>query len=164
MRSRAARRWPDRDPSLTVRDAQAVFVTETPFSDAYEVVGAWPYNYPAGQVDERTVMCVLTCDPKFDIPLLEVAFHSPAGCVGAMGSGRTRTDRLARLDGRGLTLTELARLRTPVGLDVRAHAPEETAIPMAAEVIQTRWGGTGLPLSAVGGAIHPDVRQLEVTP
>ena len=115
----------------------------------------WPHRYLAGtDVDARTVICVLTHDPKFDVPLLEVALRTPAGYIGAMGSRRTHDDRLARLREVGLTEAELARLRSPIGLDLGARTPEETAVSIAAELIQLRWGGTGRPLTATDGRIH----------
>ena len=111
-------------------------------------------SWPAPTVDARTVICVLTHDPKFDVPLLEVALRTPAGYIGAMGSRRTHDDRLARLREVGLTEDELARLRSPIGLDLGARTPEETAVSIAAELIQLRWGGTGQPLTATEGRIH----------
>src|SRR3712207_8950359 len=88
-----------------------------------------------GRVDERTVLCVLTHDPKFDVPLLEVALRLPVAYVGAMGSRRTHEERLARLEEAGLAKEELGRLSSPIGLDLGARTPEETAIPIAAEGI-----------------------------
>jgi xanthine dehydrogenase accessory factor len=99
---------------------------------------------------------VLTHDPKFDVPLLEVALRTPAAYVGAMGSRRTHEDRLARLRDEGLTEAELARLASPVGLDIGARTPEETAISIAAEIVSRRWGGSGRPLAATTGRIHRD--------
>jgi xanthine dehydrogenase accessory factor len=140
---------------VTVCDARPVFATRRRFPDADEVVTDWPHRYLAGQsVDARTVICVLTHDPKFDVPLLEVALRTPAGYIGAMGSRRTHDDRLARLREAGLTEDELARLRSPIGLDLGARTPEETAVAIAAELIQLRWGGTGQPLTATSGRIH----------
>jgi xanthine dehydrogenase accessory factor len=141
---------------VTVCDARGVFATTARFRDADEVVVEWPHRYLAGaDVDERTVICVLTHDPKFDVPLLEVALRTPAGYIGAMGSRRTHEDRLARLRETGLTEAELARLRSPIGLDLGARTPEETAISIAAELIQLRWGGSGRPLTSTDGRIHP---------
>lgn len=115
----------------------------------------WPHRHLASvEVDQRTAICVLTHDPKFDIPLLELALRSPAGYVGAMGSRRTHRDRLARLREAGLTEAELARLHSPIGLDVGARTPEETAISVAAEIIRTRSGGSGAPLGQLAGPIH----------
>jgi xanthine dehydrogenase accessory factor len=140
---------------VTVCDARPVFANPARFPEAHEVVCEWPHDYLARtQVDERTVICVLTHDPKFDVPLLEVALRSPATYIGAMGSRRTHNDRIARLRERGLTDTELARLHSPVGLDIGARTPEETAVSIAAEIVQRRWGGTGQRLSEVEGAIH----------
>jgi xanthine dehydrogenase accessory factor len=140
---------------VTVCDARAVFATARRFPDADEVVVEWPHRYLARtRVDARTVICVLTHDPKFDVPLLEVALRTPAWYVGAMGSRRTHDDRLQRLTEVGLTAAELARLRSPIGLDLGARTPEETAVAVAAEIVAGRWGGTGLPLGATEGDIH----------
>ncbi len=140
---------------VTVCDARKVFATTSRFPDADEVVVDWPHRFLGGMdVDARTVICVLTHDPKFDVPLLEVALRTPAGYIGAMGSRRTHDDRLARLREVGLTEDELARLRSPIGLDLGARTPEETAVSIAAELIQLRWGGTGQPLTATEGRIH----------
>jgi xanthine dehydrogenase accessory factor len=140
---------------VTVCDARPVFATKSRFPDADEVITDWPHRYLSGiSTDERTVICVLTHDPKFDVPLLEVALRRPAAYIGAMGSRRTHDDRLARLREVGMTEAELARLRSPIGLDLGARTPEETAIAIAAELIQLRWGGTGQPLTATSGRIH----------
>jgi xanthine dehydrogenase accessory factor len=140
---------------VTVCDARPVFATKSRFPDADEVITDWPHRYLSGTTtDQRTVICVLTHDPKFDVPLLEVALRRPAAYIGAMGSRRTHDDRLKRLREAGLTEQELARLRSPIGLDLGARTPEETAIAIAAELIQLRWGGTGRPLTATTGRIH----------
>jgi xanthine dehydrogenase accessory factor len=140
---------------VTVCDARPVFATASRFPDADEVVTDWPHRYLSGiATDSRTVICVLTHDPKFDVPLLEVALRRPAAYIGAMGSRRTHEDRLARLRDAGMTEAELARLRSPIGLDLGARTPEETAVAIAAELIQLRWGGSGQPLTATTGRIH----------
>jgi xanthine dehydrogenase accessory factor len=142
---------------VTVCDARPVFATRNRFPDADEVVVDWPHRFLSGtEVDGRTVICVLTHDPKFDVPVLEVALRTPAGYVGAMGSRRTHQDRLDRLRAIGLTDAELARLRSPIGLDLGARTPEETAVSIAAELIRLRWGGTGQALTDTEGRIHPD--------
>ena len=145
---------------VTVCDARAVFATPVRFPAAEEVVVDWPDRYLAAQADQRaidarTAICVLTHDPKFDVPLLRVALRLPqVGYIGAMGSRATHTDRLNRLREVGLTEAELARLASPIGLDLGARTPEETAVSIAAEIIARRWGGGGLPLADVGGRIH----------
>jgi xanthine dehydrogenase accessory factor len=143
---------------VTVCDARPVFATPKRFPEADEVIVEWPHRYLSGiEVDHRTVICVLTHDPKFDVPLLEVALRLPAvGYVGAMGSRRTHEDRLARLVEAGLTPQELARLRSPIGLDLGARTPEETALSIAAEIVATRRGGTGVPLTGSRTTIHHD--------
>jgi xanthine dehydrogenase accessory factor len=144
---------------VTVCDARPVFATPKRFPDAHEVIVEWPHRYlqaqvDAGQVDERTVLCVLTHDPKFDVPLLEVALRLPVAYIGAMGSRRTHEERNARLVEAGLSKEEIGRLSSPIGLDLGARTPEETAISIAAEIIQGRWGGTGERLAAIDGPIH----------
>jgi len=140
---------------VTVCDARPVFATSSRFPEADEVVTDWPHRY-LGRIstDDRTVICVLTHDPKFDVPLLQAALRMPAAYIGAMGSRRTHDDRLARLHEAGLTGPELARLRSPIGLDLGARTPEETAVAIAAELIQLRWGGSGQPLTVTAGRIH----------
>ena len=140
---------------VTVCDARPIFATRARFPDADEVVVDWPHRYLASTaVDQRTVICVLTHDPKFDVPVLEVALRRPAAYIGAMGSRRTHDDRLARLREAGMTEDEIARLRSPIGLDLGARTPEETAVSVAAELIQLRWGGSGHPLTDTTGRIH----------
>ena len=147
---------------VTVCDARPVFATTSRFPDADEVVVEWPHRYlaaehEAGRIDERTVVTVLTHDPKFDVPLLEQALRMPElAYVGAMGSRRTHEDRERRLREAGLTDVEIARLSSPIGLDLGARTPEETAISVAAEMIAQRWGGSGEPLAATAGRIHHD--------
>ncbi len=144
---------------VTVCDARAVFATATRFPAADEVVVDWPHRYlaaeaEAGRIDQRTVVTVLTHDPKFDVPLLEVALRLDLGYVGAMGSRRTHEDRLARLREAGVTEEQLAKLASPIGLDLGARTPEETAVSIAAEMIALRWGGRGVRLTDTDGRIH----------
>jgi xanthine dehydrogenase accessory factor len=145
---------------VTVCDARPIFATASRFPDADEVVVKWPHKYLAEEIeaehiDSRTVMCVLTHDPKFDVPLLEVALRLPeVAYVGAMGSRRTHDDRVKRLIEAGISDDELARLASPIGLDLGARTPEETAVSIAAEIIALRWGGAGERLMDKDGPIH----------
>ncbi|QNJ39497.1 XdhC family protein [Streptomyces buecherae] len=170
---------------VSVCDARPVFATPQRFPEADEVVADWPHRYldaqvtrsarsartapdgaragegadegrAGGGVDGRTVLCVLTHDAKFDVPLLERALRLPVGYVGAMGSRRTHLDRLRRLRAAGLTERELSRLRSPIGLDLGARTPEETALSIAAEIVADRRGGTGTPLTGAHTPIHHD--------
>ena len=142
---------------VTVCDARPVFATARRFPEAHEVVCEWPHRYlERTELDARTVMCVLTHDPKFDVPLLEVALRRPAAYIGAMGSRRTHADRLRRLREAGLTEAELSRLHSPIGLDLGARTAEETAVSIAAEIVQNHWGGSGRPLAQTSGEIHTD--------
>jgi xanthine dehydrogenase accessory factor len=140
---------------VTVCDARPVFATRARFPEADEVVCDWPHRYlERTQVDERTVICVLTHDPKFDVPLLQVALGTSASYIGVMGSRRTHHERMQRLRELGVSDADLERLASPIGLDIGSRTPEETAISIAAEIIQTRSNGTGLRLSRTDGPIH----------
>ncbi|MET9773677.1 XdhC/CoxI family protein [Streptomyces sp. NPDC006367] len=142
---------------VTVCDARPVFATRTRFPDADDIVVEWPHEYlKRTDVDARTALCVLTHDAKFDVPLLELALRLPVAYVGAMGSRRTHLDRVGRLREAGVTDQELARLRSPIGLDLGARTPEETALSIAAEIVATRHGGTGTPLTGARTPIHHD--------
>ncbi|WP_024875798.1 XdhC family protein [Saccharomonospora piscinae] len=149
---------------VTVCDARPVFATASRFPDADEVIVDWPHRYlraeaEAGRIDGRTVVTVLTHDPKFDVPVLEVALRLDVAYVGAMGSRRTHDDRSRRLREAGLTEAELKRLASPIGLDLGARTPEETAVSIAAEIIALRWGGGGRRLSDTDGRIHTDTHR-----
>ncbi|WP_240759068.1 XdhC family protein, partial [Phytoactinopolyspora endophytica] len=128
------------------------------------VVVSWPHDFLAGAtVDARTVICVLTHDPKFDVPLLEAALRTPAAYIGVMGSRRTHADRIDRLRELGLSERELTRMSAPTGLDIGARTPEETAVSIAAEIVAARWNGSGRRLSQLSGPIHHE-RMTEPTP
>jgi len=145
---------------VTVCDARAVFTTRARFPEADEVVVDWPHRYlRSTRTDGRTVLCVLTHEARFDVPLLTEALRRPVAFVGAMGSRGTHEDRLRRLREAGLNDHELARLRSPIGLDLGARTPEETALSIAAEIIAAKRGGTGLPLTGSAHPIHHDLKQ-----
>ncbi|MFF5518844.1 XdhC family protein [Streptomyces coeruleorubidus] len=140
---------------VTVCDARPVFATPARFPHADEIVVDWPHRYlERTEVDARTAICVLTHDAKFDIPLLRLALDLPVGYVGAMGSRRTHDERLRLLSGAGVAEERLARLRSPIGLDLGARTPEETAISITAEIVAHTNQGTGLPLSRLSGPVH----------
>ncbi|WP_432192546.1 XdhC family protein [Streptomyces sp. bgisy027] len=140
---------------VTVCDARPVFATRARFPEADEVVVDWPHRYLRGtETDTRTALCVLTHDAKFDIPLLQQALRMPVAYIGAMGSRRTHADRARRLREAGLGERELARLHSPIGLDLGARTPEETALSIAAEIIAARHGATGAPLTGTQTPIH----------
>ncbi|MBU3063633.1 XdhC family protein [Nocardia sp. NEAU-G5] len=140
---------------VTVCDARPVFATKARFPEADEVVVDWPHRYlEQTRTDSRTVICVLTHDAKFDVPVLEVALRRRVAYVGAMGSRRTHRDRTARLLAAGLTEPELSRLHSPIGLDLGGYTPEETAVAVAAEIVAVRRGGSGAELRATDASIH----------
>ncbi|WP_318200619.1 XdhC/CoxI family protein [Streptomyces sp. SCL15-4] len=142
---------------VTVCDARPVFATRTRFPQADEIAVEWPHRYlEHTEVDARTVLCVLTHDAKFDVPLLKLALRLPVAYVGAMGSRRTHLDRNERLRAVGVTELELARLRSPIGLDLGARTPEETALSIGAEIVAARRGGSGVALTGAHTPIHHD--------
>ena len=128
---------------VTVCDARAVFATRARFPMADEVVCDWPDRYLRGQASEltaRDAVCVLTHDPKFDVPAIVAALATNVGYIGAMGSRRTHAERVARLREAGVDDAGLARVHAPIGLDLGARTPEETAIAICAEIIAQRTG------------------------
>ncbi|MFE2336618.1 XdhC family protein [Streptomyces coelicoflavus] len=140
---------------VTVCDARSVFTTAARFPDADEIVVEWPHRYlERTHVDARTVLCVLTHDTKFDVPVLHRALRLPIAYVGALGSRRTHINRNERLREAGLTDGELARLRSPIGLDLGARTPEETAVSIAAEIVAQQHGGSGVSLTGGHIPIH----------
>jgi xanthine dehydrogenase accessory factor len=124
---------------VTICDARTRFATRERFPDVDEVVVQWPDEFLRGApVDERTAICVLTHDHKFDVPLLKVALETPAGYIGAMGAKRTTEARNERLRAEGVTDEQLARIHAPIGLRIGSRTPEEVAVAVAAEIVATR--------------------------
>ncbi|WP_369232462.1 XdhC family protein [Streptomyces sp. R21] len=145
---------------VTVCDARPVFATAARFPEADEIVVEWPHRYlERTQVDARTVLCVLTHEARFDVPLLQLALKLPVAYVGAMGSRRTHLDRNDRLREVGVTELELSRLRSPIGLDLGARTPEETALAIASEIVADRHGGSGVSLTGAHTPIHHESAQ-----
>lgn len=150
---------------ITVCDARAVFATRERFPSADEIVVAWPDEFlKTAPVDARTVICVLTHDPKFDVPVLKAALATPAGYIGAMGSRRTHNNRTARLKEEGMTDAELTRISSPIGLDIGSRTPEETAVAIAAEIIAFRTGHSGGRLAERSGPIHTPEPDMATPP
>ncbi|GAB3695751.1 XdhC family protein [Nocardiopsis oceani] len=152
---------------VTVCDARPVFATAKRFPTAEDVVVKWPHVFLdeiADEIDQRTAICVLTHDPKFDVPVLKRALTTQAGYIGAMGSRRTHDDRIERLREAGVDEEAMERLHSPIGLDLGARTPEETAVSIAAELVQTRWGGSGRALRETSGRIHRDTPDAPLIP
>jgi xanthine dehydrogenase accessory factor len=123
---------------VTVCDARETFVTEERYPDVDELVVAWPHEFlQRSPVDERTAICVLTHDPKFDVPALKVALESRAGYIGAMGSRRTTEKRAERLRAEGVSDEAMTRIHAPIGISIAARTPEEVAVSVAAEIVKT---------------------------
>ena len=131
---------------VTVVDARSVLATEERFPDVDDLLRAWPDEVlSGGALDARSAVVVLTHDPKFDLPVLEVALRSEAGYIGAMGSRKTHAKRIDELQARGFGEDDLARIHAPIGLDIGGSAPEELALAILAEVVAS---GHGRSLSA----------------
>ncbi|GAA4025694.1 XdhC family protein [Arthrobacter methylotrophus] len=128
---------------VTLCDARPAFSGQDRFLAADQIVNDWPHRYlaaeaAAGRIDSRTVACVLTHDPKFDIPLLETALGLGLVYVGAMGSRRSHRQRIDALAARGATVEALERLHSPIGLDLGAVTPAEVAVSITAEILVSR--------------------------
>jgi xanthine dehydrogenase accessory factor len=142
---------------ITVCDARAVFATVQRFPMADEVVNDWPDRYLAKVADElgpRDAVCVLTHDHKFDVPAITAAVKTKVGYLGAMGSRRTHDSRKVRLREAGLSDDDIARVLSPIGLDIGARTPEETAVSICAEIIAQRTGRRAQSLRDTAGPIH----------
>jgi len=142
---------------VTVCDARAVFATRARFPQADEVVCEWPDRYlerVGKELGPRDAVCVLTHDPKFDVPALVAALRTDVGYLGAMGSRRTHADRVERLRGAGVDDAGIRRIMAPIGLDIGARTPEETAISICAEIIALRTGRAAPSLRDASGPIH----------
>jgi len=144
---------------VVVCDARAVFATPERFPMADEVVVEWPDRYlerVGADLGPRDAVCVLTHDTKFDVPAVLAALRTGVGYLGAMGSRRTHDERRKRLIDAGADPAELAnRLMSPIGLDIGARTPEETAIAICAEIIASRTGIAVPSLRRGEGPIHP---------
>lgn len=142
---------------VTVCDARPVFATKQRFPYADEVVVDWPNRLlekVGPDLAVRDAICVLTHDPKFDVPAVQSALQTKAGYIGAMGSRRTTDDRNRRLIGEGVDPAELARVMAPIGLDIGGRTPEETAISVCAEIIALQSGRIAPSLRDAAGDIH----------
>ncbi|MGH7608841.1 MAG: XdhC family protein [Candidatus Dormibacteria bacterium] len=142
---------------VTVCDPRSAFATEARLPMADRVLVEWPHRYlerEGGLLGARDAICVLTHDPKFDVPALRAALATQAGYIGAMGSRRTERERTAALLAVGVERSALARVMGPIGVDIGARTPEETAVSILAEIIALRSGRRGGSLRDREGAIH----------
>jgi xanthine dehydrogenase accessory factor len=142
---------------VTVCDAREVFATPQRFPMADEVVVDWPnrlLDEVGPDLGPRDAVCILTHDAKFDVPAVTSALETDVGYIGVMGSRRTHDDRTRRLVDAGVDEAGLGRLRSPIGLDIGARTPEETAISIVSEIIARRTGRDAQALTDATGAIH----------
>jgi xanthine dehydrogenase accessory factor len=142
---------------VTVCDAREIFATRRRFPMADEVVVSWPgklFDHRGHTLTGRDAVCILTHDPKFDVPAVQGAVRTNVGYIGVMGSRKTHAKRLERLHEAGVGDDELARLMSPIGLDLGARTPEETAISICAEIIASRTGRAAPSLRDADGPIH----------
>jgi xanthine dehydrogenase accessory factor len=151
---------------VTVCDARPVFATRARFPMADDVVVSWPDRYLAevgADLGPRDAVCVLTHDPKFDVPAIVAALETEVGYLGAMGSRKTTDDRVERLRAAGVSGAGLSRVMGPIGLDIGARTPEETAVAICAEIISMRTGRSAPSLRDASGPIHRDLAAAEGT-
>jgi xanthine dehydrogenase accessory factor len=143
---------------VVVCDAREIFATRRRFPMADDVVVEWPnrlLDRVGDQLGPRDAVCVLTHDPKFDVPAIVGALHSRVGYIGVMGSRKTHAKRMERLAEVGVTAPEdVDRILAPIGLDIGARSPEETAISICAEIIARRTGKAAPSLREASGPIH----------
>ncbi len=142
---------------VTVCDARAVFATPQRFPMADEVVNDWPDRHlvtAGADLGPRDAVCVLTHDAKFDVPAIVAALATDVGYVGAMGSRRTHAQRLDRLREAGVDEEGIRRVMAPIGLDIGARTPEETAVSICAEIIALHTGRAAPSLRDAEGPIH----------
>jgi xanthine dehydrogenase accessory factor len=144
---------------VIVCDAREVFATARRFPMADEVKVTWPgpvFDQHGHELGARDAICILTHDPKFDVPAVRGALASRVGYIGVMGSRSTHERRTERLVEAGVTEQELDRLMSPIGLDIGARTPEETAVSICAEIIARRTGRNVPSLRDARGAIHSE--------
>jgi xanthine dehydrogenase accessory factor len=143
---------------VTVCDAREVFATRRRFPMADEVIVSWPgpvFAQRGAALSQRDAVCILTHDPKFDVPAVQGALGTKVGYIGVMGSRTTHAKRMERLAEAGVDQPEqLERLMSPIGLDIGARTPEETAISICAEIIARRTGKATPSLRSASGPIH----------
>jgi xanthine dehydrogenase accessory factor len=143
---------------VTVCDARPIFATRARFPLADEIVVDWPNRLLeriGSTLTPRDAICVLTHDIKFDVPAIVAALQTEVGYLGAMGSRRTNREREERLREAGVDDAGMARLNAPIGLDIGARTPEETAVSVCAEIISARNALANVrPLRATDGPIH----------
>ncbi|MBV6509824.1 MAG: putative xanthine dehydrogenase subunit A [Acidimicrobiales bacterium] len=142
---------------VTVCDARQVFATAQRFPEADRVVADWPHHLlerEGGELGSRDAVCVLTHDHKFDVPAIVTALRTDVGYIGVMGSRRTHAARVEKLREEGVCDEDLARVMAPIGLDIGARTPEETAVSIVAEIIALRTGRSAPSLRDAQGPIH----------
>lgn len=143
---------------VSVVDPREVFATAERFPAAHEVVSEWPDRYLArvgAELGPRDAVCVLTHDHRFDVPAITAALETAVGYIGAMGSRRTHDERMGRLRSAEIDAEELERLWSPIGLDLGATTPEETAVSICAEIVAVNAGRSAPSLRDATGPIHP---------
>lgn len=145
-----------------VADGREAFLGRERFPDADELILAWPEAaFERIGLDSACYVCVLSHDPKFDEPALEIALRSPAAYIGAIGSRKTQAARRERLRESGVTGRQLERLHGPIGLDLGGRQPAETALAILAEMTAVRYGGSARRPAGLARSRGPDLASNE---
>ena len=140
-----------------VADARSKFATAERIPSADELLVEWPDQVLAHtEPDAWTAVVVLTHEDRFDIPALAGALRSDAFYVGALGARKNQERRRERLLEEGLSEEEIDRIAGPVGLDIGAETPAETAVSILAEILAVRAGRSGGSLKRSKGRIHAE--------
>jgi xanthine dehydrogenase accessory factor len=139
---------------VSVIDPRGVFATRERFAEADELAIEHPDDYlQRARFNENCAVVVLTHEPRYDEPVLKAALDTTAGYIGAIGSRATNRARLERLRAQGVSDDKLARIHSPIGLDIGSQVPEEIALAIIAEIIAERYGKTGASLKERAGAV-----------
>jgi xanthine dehydrogenase accessory factor len=121
---------------VTIVDPRTAFATPERFPDV-KVIAEWPDTaLPPLAVDHYTAFIALTHDPKIDDPALVHALSRDCFYIGALGSRKTHTRRIERLQQRGLSDADTARIHAPIGLDIGAVSPAEIAVAIMAQITE----------------------------
>ena len=119
---------------VTIVDPRTAFATIERFPEV-KVIAEWPDKaLPPLGIDRYTAFVALTHDPKIDDPALTHALARDCFYIGALGSRKTHARRVERLKAQGVSESAIARIHSPIGLDIEAVSPPEIAVAIMGEI------------------------------